>query len=104
MAAFTKITVTSTTVTPITATVYGNTIQVSEDVSVTNYPSTEFVIFKVNPLGGAPSTQGRQVSAGSQYDFTKGLTVAQPFHPRDIVGYIQTITGTTSFIVDESGA
>lgn len=104
MAAFTKITVTSTTVTPITATVYGNTIQVQEDVSLTNYPSTDFVIFKTTPLGGAPSTQGRQVTAGNSYDFFKGLTVPQPYHPRDIVGYIKTITGTTQFIIDESGA
>lgn len=104
MAALTKITVTSTTVTPITATVYGNSIQVSEDASLPGFPSTDFVIFKTNPLGGGPSAQGRQVTAGNQYDFFKGLVVAQPFHPRDIVGYIQTVTGTTSFIVDESGA
>lgn len=104
MAAFTKITVTSTTVTPITATVYGNAIQVAEDASLTNWPSTDFVIFKVNPLGGGPSVQGKQLPAGSQYDFFKGINVAQPFHPRDIVGYIQAVTGTTQFIIDESGA
>lgn len=104
MAAFTSITVTSTTVTPIIATVYGNRIQVQEDVAVTNWPSTNFTIFKINQIGGGPSSQGKQVTAGAPYDFFKGVTVSQPFHPGDIIGYIKTLTGTTVFIVDESGA
>lgn len=104
MAAFTRITVTTGTPVPITATIYGNSIQVAEDVAAAGYPTGDFVIYKANPLGGAPSTQGRQVSAGNSYDFFKGFTVPQPYHPRDVVGYIQTITATTEFIVDESGA
>lgn len=103
MGAISKLTVGTVTATPITATVWGNNVQVVEDISTTT-ATTKFTVFLPKQLGGGPTTVGATVGVGGLYNFFKGMNYPMPYRPGDIVGYIQSITGTVNFIIIESGA
>lgn len=70
-------------------------IKVREDNSVVGWPTTDFLILKPSATSGA-----NRYPLGFQYEFTNG---GQLFDIGDIAGYIQTVSGTTTFAQDEEG-
>lgn len=66
-------------------------VTVGEDVGVVGSPTTDFYVLKSGPTGTP-----RRIKLGSSYTFT-GI-----FAPGTLVGFVQTVTGTTTFFQDES--
>jgi hypothetical protein len=70
-------------------------IKVREDNSVVGWPTTDFYVMKPSATSGA-----NRYPLGYQYEFTNG---EQLFDIGDIAGYIETVSGTTTFAQDEEG-
>jgi hypothetical protein len=67
-------------------------IVIGEDRSVVGYPTTDYKVRM------AESTSDPvQVQAGVLYAFTN----PRYFQPGEVVGYVETVTGSTSFFQDE---
>ncbi len=79
--------------TPVTAATFCCRITVGEDGTVSGAPTTNYNVYKPD-YNSTP----RQVFIGQTYTF-QGI-----FVPGQIVGYIKSITGTTTFFKDESPA
>lgn len=97
-----KITVTTTAAATITATVFGSIVQIQENPLSSAY-SQNFNIYHVSGAGTISSV-GRTIAAGSSYAFSKQSTVPQPYLPGDIVGFVEPLTATTTFFIDELGS
>lgn len=105
MAKITKISVGTGTPVKIVASAWGNNIQVSEDLDASGAPSTDFRIWHVpEDTGGLIEETSKRVSIGGFYNFTKGTALSASYAPNDPVGWIQSVTGTTTFVVDETGS
>lgn len=92
------ITVSSGSPTPVTVQTWTDRVTVGEDASVVGYPTTDFKVMKP-----ASTNDAERVQAGGRYTFTKPSAFpAAYFGPNEVAGYIQTITGSTTFIQDES--
>jgi hypothetical protein len=89
------ITVGSSVPIAVTAHVPTKSIKVREDNSVAGWPTTDFFISK--PLSSSPQNR---YPLGFQYEFTNGDMI---FQAGDIVGYVETVSGTTTFAQDEEG-
>ncbi len=86
------ITVSSVAATAVTAQTQCNRITVGEDPSVTNWPTENYKVLK--PFS---NSNPRQVPIGATYTFERiGV-----YYPGDIAGYVQGVTGTTTFFQDE---
>jgi hypothetical protein len=95
--AFTQhITVTNSSYTAVTA-VSSNASQITvgEDPSVAGWPTTDFLVAK--PTN---TSVPRRVSVGSTYTFL-ALNNGK-FAAGQVVGYIETVSGTTTFFQDEA--
>jgi hypothetical protein len=88
------ITVGSALAVAVIASIPGSSITVREDNSVANWPTTDYLVMK--PL--AASTPIR-FPLGYLYEFCNPTG----YRIGDIAGYIQTVTGTTTFAQDERG-
>lgn len=84
------VTVNDAAFTAIAASVHCNQITFGEDPSVASWPTTDFLIKKPD----TSATAIRRVR-GTSY------RVEGPFTPGDIAAYVQTVTGSTSFFIDE---
>jgi hypothetical protein len=85
-------TVGSATPVGVVAVGFSKRIIVGEDSSVSGWPTTDFLVRK--SLSTDPA---RQVPIGSNYVFDR----ERAWRPGDTVGYVQTVTGTTTFFQDE---
>jgi hypothetical protein len=65
-------------------------IIVKEDPSVPDWPTVAY-----NVIGSAPGSTPIGYAAGTEHPFKSGPI--QPFGVGDIVGYIETVTGSTTF-------
>ena len=87
----------------ITAVIDTHMITVQEDKSVSGWPTTDYTIKK--PTAAATAIQR---PAGSKCVFQKSTKVSTgnfpyAFKAGEVVGYIQTVTGTTTFYQDDAG-
>lgn len=89
-------TVTNTDFTAVTANTYCHDIVIGESPTVANWPTTDFLIAKPD----ADATP-RRVVIGQLYTFRRAFDRA-PFRPGDIVGYVKSVSGTTTFFQDET--
>lgn len=93
----TLLTVTDVVPVPVVANTVCTVIQITEDASVANWPTTAFVIRR--PLAGSTAIQK---TIGALYEFTAAPGVA--WQPGKTVGYVQLPIGTpasTTFSQDE---
>ncbi len=90
-----QVTVSSAAPSAVVATVFTVRVRVGEDLSVAGWPTTDYDVRKPG-TGDDP----RRVPAGGTYEFVRD---GRPFYPGEIVGYLQTVSGTTTFWVDEEG-
>lgn len=95
MAKTKQLTVSSVTPTAVVATNFCHTIAVGEDPSVVGWPTTDFAVLK-------PSTtdQERTIPIGNAYHFERRGN----WSPGQTVGYIRSLSGTTTFFQDEMGS
>lgn len=82
--------------TQITASCYCVQVAVGEDPSVSSYPTTDLLVYKPTT-----SVDPRRVQAGAEYAFRDGYQSS--YGPGDVVGYVKTVTGSTTLYIDESG-
>ena len=76
----------------VVATCACRTVTIGEDPSVTGWPTTDFLI-----TGNESGSGAIQRPAGTQWTFEDPL-LRRGFKPGDIVGYVETVTGSTTFI------
>lgn len=89
-----QLTVTDATPTEIVAQTQCNRIAVGEDPSVSGWPTSNFLVMKP-----APTDDPREIPMGVSYIFER---TGGAYLPGTVVGYIQTVSGTTTFFQDES--
>jgi hypothetical protein len=89
-----QITVGSSDFTEVVAQTNCGEVTVGEDPSVIGWPTTDFLVSKARP-GNTP----RRVSAGGTYTFS---ALGGRFDVGAIVGYVEAVSGATSFFQDES--
>ena len=89
------VTVNSVAATAIAAAVYSSELTVNEDPSVANWPTTDYLVSKPTSADAQ-----RRIPAGQAYTFRRNAGV---FVPGEVVGYVQTVSGSTTFAVDEAG-
>jgi hypothetical protein len=89
------VTVNSIAATAISAFGYPKSIVVNEDQSVAGWPTVDYMVMK--PTAG---DQPKRVMAGQAYNFGKD---AGSFVPGEVAGYIQTVSGSSTFAIDEGG-
>jgi len=77
----------------VVATVRCRTITIYEDPSVVGWPTTNYLITG-NELGSVAISK----PAGTQYTFPSHLLAGERIAIGVIVGYVQTETGSTTFI------
>ena len=79
---------------PVTAHTECQRITIKEDPSVSGWPTTDYLI-----TGSVPGSTPIRCPAGSEYIFeaSSGANLIQPFKVGTIVGYIETVTGSTTF-------
>lgn len=70
---------------------YCRQVTVGESPAVSGYPTTDFLVAKPS-TGNTP----RRVVGGQSYTFIG------PFVAGSIAGYVETVTGTTTFYQDEA--
>jgi hypothetical protein len=88
------ITVGSAIAVAIVVSIPTNVVNVREDNSVVGWPTTDFYIMK--PLS---TSQPNRYPMGYAYQFLN----PNGYKIGDVAGYIQTVTGTTTFSQDETG-
>jgi hypothetical protein len=79
---------------PVTATVVSSRIEIGEDPSQAGWPTTDYLVRSPLALDSP-----RQMPAGTIYVFTKPNK--KFFMPGEVVAYVETVTGSTSFFKDE---
>jgi hypothetical protein len=67
-------------------------ITIGENPGVTGWPTTDFLVTG-NEAGSTPI----QRPAGTQWTFENPV-LGRGFHAGDIVGYVETVTGSTTFL------
>lgn len=87
-----QVTVNSSGQTQVTAQTVCRKVRVAESASVANWPTTAYNIYK--PVAG--STANR-VPQGEGYEFR----ALHFFQPNDPICFIETVTGSTTFDIDE---
>ena len=87
----------------ITATQWESQVTVQELPTVANFPTVQLQVYKPSPTGGA-ATGPRPLSLGQSYTFFKGDAAHLGYRPGDIVGYVSTVTGSSTLVVDEGGS
>jgi hypothetical protein len=93
VSATSQISVTNSAATAVVAQSLCKNIRVTENRAVANYPTTDFLVLKPGPSAVAVRLQ-----SGAHYTFS---AVIGWFHTGDIVGYLKTVNGTTTFDQDE---
>lgn len=78
----------------VIATIQCREIRIMEDPAVAGWPTTDFLIY--NPTIGA--TPARRL-VGTSYVFVQSHDRGQPrlFNPNETVGFVATVTGSTTF-------
>ena len=71
----------------VVAATFCNKITIREDPSVANWPTTDFQVSNT-PTG----SQVAQRPSGTEFQFKQKL-----YSPGQVVGYVETITGSTTF-------
>lgn len=80
---------------PVICTLGCRTIVIGEDPSVAGWPTTDFRI-----KGAVPGSSFIQRPAGTMYQFQR-ISGQAAFSPGDIVGYVDVVTGSTTFFQAE---
>jgi hypothetical protein len=89
------VTVNNLAATAIVASTYCKKIAVSEDQSVNNWPTVAY-----NVMRPTPSDDPRRIGKGQIYTFER---IRGIYVPGDIVGYIQAVAGSSTFVIDQGG-
>lgn len=76
----------------VVCTVACRSITIGEDPSVTGWPTTDYNIY-----GKDPGSTAVRRPAGTQFTFEKESRQSA-FSPGMIVGYVETVTGSTTFL------
>lgn len=79
----------------VIANTYCRSIRIREDPSVPGYPTVGFKV-RAPAITSAPI----QLVAGESFSFTRSDREAI-FAPGDVVGYVETLVGSTTFSQDE---
>lgn len=91
------ITVGASAFSAVTAQSQCSLVTVGEDPSVAGWPTTDFYVSKP---GAGPSSASRRISAGGTYTFD--CVGGGKFLPGSVVGYVETVSGSTTFFQDET--
>ena len=89
-----QITVTSGAWVPISASLYARSISIGEDPSVANWPTTAFSV-----AAPTSSDNPHTVAIGGTFLFQPPSPGS--FLPGEVIGYVQTATGSTTFFIAE---
>lgn len=76
---------------PITVATECRHVIIGEDPSVTNWPTTDYQI------KGASSNNFVQCAAGTKFEFHSTVN-EPPFRAGQVIGYVQTVSGSTTFM------
>ena len=80
---------------PVICTLGCRTITIGEDPGVAGWPTTDFKV-----KGSAPGSVAIQRPAGTSYQFQR-ISGQAAFSPGETVGYVETVTGSTTFFQAE---
>lgn len=81
---------------PVIATIGTRKITIGEDASIEGWPTTDYLV-----KGADPGSAFMRKAAGTTFSFEFPInrwSQERPgFRPGEIVGYVQTVTGSTTF-------
>lgn len=89
-----QVTVNAAGQTQITAQTQCSEVTVQENIGIGTYPTSDFLVFKPNAAATGIRKQG-----GSAYTFKSD---SGGWLPGDVIGFLQLVSGSTTFDVDES--